>query len=46
MLKLMPIPHVLHMKEIIPTSRRTTIVAETCSPVDRMYLTTMPGVAN
>ena len=23
MLKLMPIPHVLHMKEIIPTSRRT-----------------------
>ena len=23
MLKLMPIPHVLHIKEIIPTSRRT-----------------------
>ena len=23
MLKLMPVPHVLHMKEIIPTSRRT-----------------------
>ena len=23
MLKLMPIPHVLHMKEIIPPSRRT-----------------------
>ena len=23
MLKLMPIPHVPHMKEIIPTSRRT-----------------------
>ena len=43
MLKLMPIPHVLHMKEIIPTSR---IVAETCSPVDRMYPTTMPSVAN
>ena len=23
MLKLMPIPHAIHMKEIIPTSRRT-----------------------
>ena len=42
MLNLMPIPHVLHMKEIIPTSRN---VAGTCSPVDRMYVTAMPAIA-
>ena len=44
MLNLMPIPHVLHVKGIVPTSRRTNDCCA-CSPVDRMYVTTMPGVA-
>ena len=44
MLKLMPIPHVLHMKEIIPTSK-PIIVAGKCSPVDWMYVTAMPAIA-
>ena len=45
MLKLMPIPQVLHVKHTIPTTRRPTIVAGTCSPVDQRYITATPGVA-
>ena len=45
MLKLMPIPHALHVKETIPTSRRTNNCGGTCSPVDQTYMTAMPGVA-
>ena len=45
MLDLMTIPHVLHMKEIIPTGRRANNCGGTWSPVDRMNVTAMPAIA-
>ena len=45
MLKLMPIPHVLQMNEVISTLEGPMMVAGACSPVDWMYVKAKPAMA-
>ena len=44
MLNILPIPHVLQMDVVVPMTKGTKNLADTCSPVLRGYVTAMPGI--
>ena len=43
-LNLLPILHVLQMDVVVPMTRGTKNIADTCSPVLRTYMPAMPGI--